>query len=173
MLGRGRTEHTFRGGAAVGGGSGTCTQSSEWQGGAGGGEVAGVPEGVPFPPARRQGQNTVAGPSLCGKLWSSLGPGSLLSQVPSTCPQSPRGLHQCQQQVHSCQSPNTARPEAVPGTNGRPTPTDQTHRGRHTRGTEGFTVGLGAVRRHVSRRGGRCGHAAHQRWAPESSLGRQ
>lgn len=57
LLGRGRTEHTFRGGAAVGGGSGTCTQSSEWQSGAGGGEVAGVPEGVPFPPAQRQAQN--------------------------------------------------------------------------------------------------------------------
>lgn len=52
-------------------------------------------------------------------------------------------------------------------------PTNQTHRGRHTRGTKGFTVGLGAVRRHVSRRGGRRGHAAHERWAPESSLGRQ
>lgn len=34
-----------------------CTQSSWGQGGAGGGEVAGVPEGVPFPPAQRQGQD--------------------------------------------------------------------------------------------------------------------
>lgn len=30
--------------------AGPCTQSSWGQGGAGGGEVAGVPEGVPFPP---------------------------------------------------------------------------------------------------------------------------
>lgn len=30
--------------------AGPCAQSSWGQGGAGGGEVAGVPEGVPFPP---------------------------------------------------------------------------------------------------------------------------
>lgn len=47
---------TFLGGAAVAWEAGPCTQSSGGQGGAGGGEVAGVPKGVPFPPAQRQGQ---------------------------------------------------------------------------------------------------------------------
>lgn len=50
--------HTFLGAAAVACENETCTKSSEWQGGAGGGEVAGVPRGVPFPPAPRQEQNT-------------------------------------------------------------------------------------------------------------------
>lgn len=48
---------TFLGGVAEAWEAGPCTQSSGGQGGAGGGEVAGVPEGVPFPPAQRQGQH--------------------------------------------------------------------------------------------------------------------
>jgi len=39
---------------AAAGGSETCTKSSEVQGG--GGDVAGVPKGVPFPPAEKEEQ---------------------------------------------------------------------------------------------------------------------
>lgn len=49
-------ELTFLGGVAEAWEAGPCAQSSWGQGGAGGGEVAGVPEGVPFPPAQTQGQ---------------------------------------------------------------------------------------------------------------------
>lgn len=44
------SQHTFLGAGAGACGSEACTKSSEWQSGAGGGEVAGVPRGVPFPP---------------------------------------------------------------------------------------------------------------------------
>lgn len=44
--------YTFLGGVAAAEGSETCTKSSEVQGG--GGDVAGVPKGVPFPPAEKE-----------------------------------------------------------------------------------------------------------------------
>lgn len=44
--------NTFLGGVAAAEGSETCTKSSEVQGG--GGDVAGVPKGVPFPPAEKE-----------------------------------------------------------------------------------------------------------------------
>lgn len=46
--------YTFLGGMAAAEGSETCTKSSEVQGG--GGDVAGVPKGVPFPPAEKEEQ---------------------------------------------------------------------------------------------------------------------
>lgn len=46
--------YTFLGGVAAAEGSETCTKSSEVQGG--GGDVAGVPKGVPFPPAEKEEQ---------------------------------------------------------------------------------------------------------------------
>lgn len=45
---------TFLGGVAAAEGSETCTKSSEVQGG---GDVAGVPKGVPFPTAEKWEQN--------------------------------------------------------------------------------------------------------------------
>ena len=45
--------YTFLGGVATAEGSETCTKSSEVQGG---GDVAGVPKGVPFPPAEKEEQ---------------------------------------------------------------------------------------------------------------------
>lgn len=44
--------NTFLGGVAAAEGNETCTKSSEVQGG--GGDVAGVPKGVPFPPAEKE-----------------------------------------------------------------------------------------------------------------------
>lgn len=46
--------YTFLGGVAAAEGSETCTKSSEVQGG--GGDVAGVPKGVPLPPAEKEEQ---------------------------------------------------------------------------------------------------------------------
>lgn len=43
--------YTFFGGVAAAEGSETCTKSSEVQGG---GDVAGVPKGVPFPPPKKE-----------------------------------------------------------------------------------------------------------------------
>lgn len=54
--------NTFLGGVAAAEGSETCTKSSEVQGG--GGDVAGVPKGVPFPPAEKEHKLSSAGSSF-------------------------------------------------------------------------------------------------------------
>lgn len=62
--------YTFLGGVAAAEGSETCTKSSEVQGG--GGDVAGVPKGVPLPPAEKeeqkfsqQGSHFLISPKYC------------------------------------------------------------------------------------------------------------